>query len=126
MLWVACCMEGSPCTISAQRMRACLAANATAAMFSPRRLRSCSIQRLLGSFRVGARRIAERAAGLAAGGILFWHQAEPGGALAAVFELSGVCDGRHKGRCGEGADAFDLAKALAEGVGTIKASTRCS
>jgi len=45
---------------------------------------------------------------LAPGGILLGHQAQPGGALAGVFELGGVRHGCHECRRGERADAFLL------------------
>jgi hypothetical protein len=45
---------------------------------------------------------------LAPGGILFGHQAQPGGALTAILELGGMCHGGHERRGGEPSDAFLL------------------
>ena len=51
----------------------------------------------------------------------FGHQAQPGGALAAVLELGGVCNGGDESRGGERADALDLSKPLAQRIGAAQA-----
>ena len=48
------------------------------------------------------------AALLAAGGVLTWHEAEPGAELSTVLELVHVTDGGHDGRSGDRADSLAL------------------